>query len=59
MVRTDVDGLNPDALLDVSCFRAIRLFVGEDIRFAEGVHEGRASSTRSTCKMETPAVRPW
>jgi hypothetical protein len=28
-LRTDVDGFDPDALLDVSCFRAIRLFVGE------------------------------
>lgn len=56
-IRTDVDGLDPDALLDVSCFRAIRLLVGEYIRFTESVHEGGASSPGSTCKAEISAVR--
>ena len=56
-IRTDVDGLDPEALLYVSRVRAVRLFVGEYIRFAESVHEGGASSSGSTCKTEIPAVR--
>ena len=56
-VRTDVDGLDSDALLDVGRFRAIRLFVGKYVRFAEGVHKGCAPSARSTYKTEIPVVR--
>lgn len=56
-VRTNVDRLNPDALLYVSCFRAIRLFVGEHVRFTESIDEGCAPSSRSTYETEILAVK--
>jgi len=56
-VQTDVDGLDSDALLDVGRFRAIRVLMCEHVRFTEGVHKGRAPSTRSTYEMEIPVVR--
>ena len=56
-VRTDVNGLDSDALLDVGRFRTIRLLVGEHVRFTKGVHKGCASSTRSTYETEIPVVR--
>jgi hypothetical protein len=55
-ILTDVDGLDPDALLYMRRVRAVRLFVGEHIRFTESVHEGGASSSGSTCKARTPSV---
>lgn len=54
--RTDVDGFDPDALLDVRRVRAVRHLVGEDFGLAECVHEGRTSSTRGTCNNNSEAT---
>lgn len=41
--RTDGDGLYPDALLDVSIARIVRLLVVQDVLAAESVDEGSAT----------------
>ena len=47
-IPTDVDGLDPDALLDVSSLGRVADLMGEDLRLAKGVHESGTASARST-----------
>lgn len=51
--RTDVNRLDPDALLNMCSFRAVRDFVGKHLRLTKGVHKRRAASTRGTCIVNT------
>lgn len=51
MTRTDVGGLDPDALLDVSSLRAVGNLVRQHLGLAKGVHEGGATGTRGTYKI--------
>lgn len=46
LILTDVDGLNPDTLFNVSGLGVVGNFVGQDLGFAEGVNEGGATGTR-------------
>ncbi len=46
--RTNVDGLDPDALFNVSSLRGVADLVGENLGLAKGVHEGGTTSARST-----------
>jgi hypothetical protein len=49
MVRlTNGNGLDPDALLDVSRLGLVRDLVGKDFGLAKGVDEGSATGSRST-----------
>lgn len=43
LVKLDVDGLDADALLDVSGLRVVRDLVSNDLGLAEGVNEGGLS----------------
>lgn len=47
---TDIDGLDPDALFDMSSVWVIANLVCDDFRLAERVHKGRASRSRGTYK---------
>ena len=55
-VPTDVDGLDPDALLDVSSLGRVADLMGEDLRLAKGVHESGTASARSTYTMDTASA---
>lgn len=46
--RTDVDGLDPDALLDVGGVRIVRDLVSKDFGLAKGVDKSCAASSRGT-----------
>lgn len=46
--HTDVDGLDPDTLLNMRSLRTIADFMLQNLRLAQGVHKGRAAGTRST-----------
>ena len=48
-IRTDVDGLDLDALLLVRSLWAVRDLVLKDFRLAKGVHEGGTAGTGGTC----------
>ena len=53
MLRTNVDGLDANALLDVGGLGAVAHFVRQHLRLAEGVHEGRTAGTGGTCRRGT------
>ena len=55
--RTDVNGLDADALFEVRILGSIDDLVRQDIRLAEGVHERRATSSRFTCGRLLHCVR--
>lgn len=46
---TNVDGLNPDAFLDVCGVWVVRNFVRQDLGLAKSIHKSRTASSRSTC----------
>ena len=48
-VRTDVDGLNLDALLDVGHVGVVGHLMGEDLALAERVHERRTARPGRAC----------
>lgn len=50
MLRANVDGLDSDTILDVSGLCVIADLVSDNLRFAESVHESRATSPGSSCK---------
>lgn len=54
---TDNDGLDSDALFDMSSVWVIADLVGDDFRLAQRVHKSRASRARSTCKFEDKRPR--
>ena len=46
--RTDVDGLDADALLNVSRLGTVAHLVRQHLGLAQGVHERRAAGARGT-----------
>ncbi len=56
LIHTNVDRLDPDALLDVRSLGVVADLVREHLRLAERVHEGGASSAGSTYTTEIPSV---
>jgi hypothetical protein len=45
---TNVDGLDPDAFLDVGVFGIVSNSGNQDLRFAQGVDKGRTPRARGT-----------
>ena len=56
-VHTDVDGLDPDALFNMSSLGGVADLVGENLGLAKSVHEGGTTSARSTCAL-CPSSEP-
>ena len=55
-IPTNVDRLDPDALLNVSSLGRVADLMGEDLRLAKGVHESGTASARSTYAMDTASA---
>src|ERR1700722_18993543 len=49
LALTNVDGLNSNAVFNVSSVWVVRDFMGQNLGFAQSVHESRAAGARSAC----------
>ena len=56
-VRTDVDGLNLDALLDMGHVGVVGHLMGEDLALAERVHERRPARPRRACSSHHSSIQ--